>query len=333
MNTGKKKNMNSYEERKVTQWGSGLSNDIEIKLNLTSDDRSKKLRSFCNALSTLASRVNIVENESDSPNLPSIEVSKNLRYSAVPEGPQLESFLQALTMRADDFAFLPKSTQAQISKIDTPTLLTIFVSQQCPHCPASVRQLIPLAFANQMIEVEVIDGPFFGELAQSNNIECLPTTLMGSDFRWSGVTPLEDIVEVITNRDSSQFSAPAIERMLEERNALKVAGMMLEAGRLHPALFDAMIDERFFLRLGAMTAIEDIINQDAELATQIVAPLWERFGQAIEPMQIDIIYLIGDAGKPENIPLLESVLNGDFRDNVKETAREAIESIKERHAS
>jgi len=170
----------------------------------------------------------------------------------------------------------------------------------------------------------------FEELAQGNNVECLPTTLVGNDFRWSGITPLADIVEVITSKGSSELSATAIERMLEERNAIKAAQMMIEAGRIHPSLFDFMVDERFFLRLGAMAAFEEIIRLDPALATEITQPLWERFERAIEPMQIDILYLIGDAGTPEAIPLLESVIGGVHREHVKETAREAIESINAR---
>ena len=324
--------MTPHEERKIIQWNNGLSNDIQLKLNLTKDSRNENLSMFCKEFSNLASRVNILECQSESSESPSIAINGNIRYSAVPEGPELDPFLNALTMMDDGFAPLPKAIKEQIIGVDTPTLLTIFVSQQCPHCPASVRQLVSLTKVNKMIEVEIIDGVLFGELAKANNIECLPTTLLGEDFRWSGVTPLEDIVEVIASRDPSDFSATAIERMLEERNALKAARIMLEAGSIHPALIDFMVDERFFLRLGAMAAIEEIIKQNVELATQIIDPLWERFGQAIEPMQIDILYLLGDAGTKQTIPLLESVVSGDHRGHVIETAREAIDSINERHA-
>ena len=92
-----------------------------------------------------------------------------------------------------------------------------------------------------------------------------------------------------------------------------------------------MVDERFFLRLGAMAAFEEIIRKDPELAANITDPLWDRFEQAIEPMQIDILYLIGDAGTDSSIPLLESVIQGNHREHVKDTAREAIESIRERY--
>ena len=72
-------------------------------------------------------------------------------------------------------------------------------------------------------------------------------------------------------------------------------------------------------------------SKNKELASKAVQPLWESFGKVIEPMQIDILYFIGDAGIVENIPLLESVTNGNHRKHVKAAAEEAIASIRSRH--
>jgi len=323
--------MNPHEEQTIIRWNNQQSGEIHIKLVLNDDVRSQYLKMFCYGLSTLASNVKVTEHVDERSEIPSIEIRQNVRYCGVPEGSQLVTFLEALVPNEPASSF-STDLREQINTINEPVRLSLFISTQCPHCPASVRQLVALASANQMVELEIIDGSLFSELARENDLECVPTTLLGQDFKWSGVTPFEDILEVITNRDPSDFSAGAIERILEERNALKAARMMLDAGRIHPAIFDFMVDERFFLRLGAMTAIEEIIRQDSALAVQIVQPLWERFEEAIEPMQIDILYLLGDAGDADTLPLLESVTAGDYRDHVKETAREAAESIKERHS-
>ena len=76
---------------------------------------------------------------------------------------------------------------------------------------------------------------------------------------------------------------------------------------------------------------EEIVRLDPQLGSNIAQPLWERFEQAIEPMQIDILYLIGDSATPKMIPLLESVINDNHRNHVKETAREAVQSIRARY--
>ena len=135
------------------------------------------------------------------------------------------------------------------------------------------------------------------------------------------------------NRDPSDFSISAIERMLEEGNAIRIARMMIESEVVFPEVVELMTDDRFVIRLGAMAAMEKVVEKNRELASKAVVPLWAYFEQVIEPMQIDILYFIGDAGLEENIQLLESVIGGNHRDHVKEAAKEAIESIKNRHSS
>ena len=323
--------MTPHEEQQIIRWNRDIVDRIQITISRTKDKRNQSFQMFCNQLSTLASNVEVYEKVDVCSEYPSIEITDNIRYYAIPEGLQLEPFLKALSPD-NCYDIVSEAIRNRISCLDDSVEFSLFVSAHCPHCPSSVRQLIELSRSSRMVKVNIIDTGLFPELARNHDLECVPTTFWGYEFKWSGVTPLEDIVEVVTNRNPSDFSSAAIERILEERNALKAAKIMLDAGHIHPSLFDFMVDERFFLRLGAMTAIEEIIRKDSVMASQIVEPLWARFGQAIEPIQIDILYLLGDAGNTDTISLLESVINGDFRDHVKETACEAIESIKERYS-
>jgi len=322
--------MTPHEEQKIIQWSRNLSNDVHLKVWLTHDKRSDKLRMFCNELSGLVRKIHVEENWKESAEPPHIEVSKNLQYFAVPADHELGPFLEALTFKADNFALLPKVIKDKIGGIDKSISLRLFVSQNCAHCPRSVRDLIRLTVENELINLEIIDGTLFRELAQVEDIQCLPTVLFGDEFRWSGVTPLEDIVEVLLNRDPSDFSISAIERMLEEGNAIRIARMMIESEVVFPEVVEFMTDDRFIIRLGAMAAMEKVVEKNRELASKAVMPLWAYFEKVIEPMQIDILYFMGDAGTAENIPLLESVTSGNHRDHVKEAAKEAIDSIKNR---
>jgi len=118
--------------------------------------------------------------------------------------------------------------------------------------------------------------------------------------------------------------------MLEEGNAIRIARMMIESEVVFPEIVEFMTDDRFVIRLGAMAAMEKVVEKNRELASKAVMPLWANFEKVIEPMQIDILYFLGDAGVTENIALLESVTSGNYREHVKEAAREAIESIENR---
>jgi len=202
--------MTPHEEKKIIKWSRNLSDTVQLKLCLTNDKRSEQLRVFCNELSGLTEKINVEENWKDSAEPPHIEVSKNLQYFAIPAGHELDPFLETLAFKSDNFTLMPKVIKDKIRKIDKSISLRLFISQNCAHCPRSVRDLVRLTIENELINLEIIDGTLFRELAQVEDIQCLPTVLFGDEFRWSGVTPLEDIVEVLLNRDPSDFSISAI---------------------------------------------------------------------------------------------------------------------------
>ena len=294
--------MTPHEEQKIIQWSRNLSNDVQLKVWLTRDKRSEKLRMFCNELSSFVRKIHIEEIQQGSAEPPYIEVAENLKYFAVPAGHELGPFLEAIAYKADSYAILPKSIRDKIEQVNSPVSLQLFVSKDCAYCPKSVQELVPLSMNNKFINLEIIDGTLFWELAQVENIQCLPTLLFDDSFRWSGVTPLEDIVEVLANHDPSGLSASAIERMLVEGNAMGVARMMIESEAVFPAIIELMTDDRFVIRLGAMAAMEKVVDKNRKLASTAVIPLWEDFEKVIEPMQIDILYFVGDAGTEENLP-------------------------------
>ena len=320
--------MNPHEQQKIIQWSKGLSSDIQLILNITEDKRSEEIRLFCRELSDLASRVKFKEKEG---NRPSIQISDNLSYNGVPGGSELSPFLEAVGYTVDEFAFLPKVISEKVRAIETPVSMKLYVTQMCPNCPASVRSLVPLTIANKAVQLEIIDAMLFPELARGDDIQGVPTLILDSSFSWTGEVSMEEVVEVMTNSDPSCFSISTVERMLLEGNASAVAEMMLENGEVLPVLIDLLVDDKFTTRLGAMAAMEEVINRDVDLAHSIIQPLWDRFENVIEPMQIDLLYLIGEAGTRNTIPMLQTVIDGQHRDHVKEIAIEAIESIELRN--
>ncbi|MFO8009678.1 MAG: thioredoxin family protein [Dehalococcoidia bacterium] len=324
--------MNQHEEQQVIQWSKGISGEIRIQLNTTGDERSGALRDFCEKLETMASNVRVIENEPDPGGLPSIQVGSNLRYSAIPAGPEMPLFLDALSLLHGGTVPVSQVIRDRVGRIEEATGVRAVITQQCPTCPAVIRQLITLTAINRKIQLDIIDAMLFPELAQELDVQGVPTVFVGERFRWTGYTELEEILDAITGNKPSDFSANTIDRMLQEGNASEVAEMILEQREVFPAIIELLVDEKFATRLGAMAAMEMVTDRDVNVANQIVEPLWRRFDQVIEPMQIDILYLIGEAGTTESIPLMESVLNGPHREHVKEIAQEAIDSIKERYA-
>lgn len=324
--------MTLQEEERIRKWNSELSGDIQISLIVTEDKRTEEFSEFCDNLRRLAPKIRITEEEGEAKEPPAIRIGHAVRYHAIPLGTELEPFLEALSVLDKRFSRLPVSIRDYLDKIRLPALLRLYVSRQCPFCPATVRQLIPLPATNELIQLAIIDCILFQEMAQSDRIQSVPTLLLDEQFRWTGSLQMEELVEIITNRDPAKLSASSLERMLKEGNAAKVAEMMLEKEKLFPAFFDLLIHKKWPVRLGAMVAMEEIANRNPELAAQVIEPLCESFHHVEDPVKGDIIYIFGESANYEIAPRLETILGSQYDTEVKEAAKEALEKIDKKGA-
>jgi hypothetical protein len=319
--------MTPQEEERIRKWNSELSADIQIRLLVTEDKRTMEFSEFCNNLMGVAPKIRVTKEEGEAKQPPAIQIGHAVRYHAIPLGTELEPFLEALSGRDKMFSWIPVSIRNHLEKIRLPASLRLYVSQQCHFCPATVRQIIPLPATNQFIQLAIIDCILFPEMVQSDRIQSVPTLLLDQQFRWTGSLQLEQLVEIMTNRDPAKLSTSTLERMLKEGNAGKVAEMMLDKEELFPAFLDLLIHEKWPVRLGAMVAMEEIADRNPELASQVIDPLWESFDHVEDPVRGDIIYILGESGNYEIAPRLEAVLGGQYDTEVKEAAKEALEKI------
>ena len=262
--------MTSQEEKTIKRWNDGLSGKIEIELILTEDERSTGFREFSEKLSNLASKLSINQIKDDENQVPAIKVFGGLYYHAIPLGAELEPFLKALTLLESNSIKISGTIQDRLDKIKIPADLKLYIAKQCPFCPKSVRQLIPLTFANALIKLEIIDGTLFPEIAELNNIRSAPTLLLDENFRWTGTTNLNEIVEIILNRNPSNLSTSSIISLLKEGNADQLAEMMLDHNCIFPAFINTLIHEEWPVRLGAMVAFEYIAERNESLASQTI---------------------------------------------------------------
>ncbi len=321
--------MTPQEKKLIANLNDGLSNDIRISLTLTQDDRSEKFSRFCENLSNLAPKISILHSKGNNNDVPSIQVGKNLRFHAIPLGTELEPFLETLSALDKNSIQIAKQIQDRLNKIKIPAELKLFVAQQCPFCPITIHRLFPLSFASEYIQITIIDCALFPKIAELNGVRSVPTILLDEHFRWTGSTQLEEIVEVISNRDPIQLSSSSIERIIKEGNAAQVAKMMLDKERIFPAFIELLSHEEWPVRLGAMVVFEYISEQNTELAAELINPLWELFHNVEDPVKGDIIYILGETGHYEIVPKLKMILCGPYNNEVKNAAKEAIEKIKD----
>ncbi len=316
------------DAKKITRWAQELDDDIFIDLILTEDERSETFRGFCDHLTRIAPNVKIKPEKGEESTPPAIQIG-NVRYQAIPVGKAaLEPFLSVLANRDNPIQNMHVSVQKKLFDIQMPARLKIYIMPHCPFCPRTVVQFLPLAKANESIKLIIIDGALFPEIAASDTIHSAPTVLLEDQFRWTGSIQIEEVVDMILNRDPSQLSASSLQAMFEQGGAVEVANMMLDCGKIFPVFMDLLVHKKWPVRLAAMVAFETIAEENHELAGHFIPFLWDCFPRAEDTVKGDILYLLGNAGDKGVIPKIETLLNGPYPVEVIEAAKEALEALK-----
>ena len=320
--------MTPSEEKLICNLNGELSQTVTITLFQTEHEINKAFRKFCEKLSQLVPKIRVVKDDGDPQAGPEIGIGNGIRYQAVPTDNELEPFLEALRFEDGRSGTTPESLQTRLLDIQLPAILKVFVAPQCKFCPQVVRQLLPLPGINSNIHVTVVDCTQFPAAMQANKIKSVPTVIMDERFRWTGAIDLDEIVSMMKDQDPGALSAASLEMMIVDGNAGQLARMMIDEGKIFQAFYEVLTHYSLSVRLGAMVAMEELIDEKPELAGLAITPLWEKFSAVSESVQGDILYILGEVGQPDAKVALESVLNGDYSAEVKEAADEALAKIK-----
>ena len=319
--------MTPLEKKQILTLNDALSKEVQITLIESNHKKSPALGQFCDRLTQLVPKIIVIKEDGDTDEIPAIKIHNGLRYQAVPSGTEVAPFIEALIMLDHQTDRIAEATNARLAKVELPTNLIIYVSPQCKFCPQAVRQLLPLLSLNSNIRLTVIDALYFVELAEMDNIQSVPTLILEDQFRWTGSLQINEILDVIKNRDPSMLGPVSLETMLKEGKAGELAAMMLEKAHIFPAFYEVLAHPKWPVRLGAMVVMEELIENNLDLASHILEPLWERFHKVDNRVKGDLLYLFGLLKHTECVPQLQAILNGDYDSEVQEAAQEALANI------
>ena len=317
------------EKKQLGKLNKTLSREIKIGLAASEHPQARVFREFCDNLVQLVPRIKITAEDSSPRQIPQIVIGDGLRYQAVPGGLEIQPFLEALAALDSESQQLAGPIKAQLELIDLPATLIAFIAPQCTFCPQVISQLIPLAMANLGVQLIVRDGTLFPESARRHQIQSVPTILLDEQFRWTGSVPMDELVDAIRTRDPAMLGATSLESILKDGQASHLAALMQDAREIFPAFYDLLSHEKWPVRLGAMVVMEEIAQNAPELAAKAATPLWKRFGGAADQIKGDILYLFGEIKDPRVTPWLEEVIKGEYDNEVKEAAAEALDKIAE----
>ena len=321
--------MIAEERKQIAALNDKLMRTIDIRLTTSGDARSQDLMAFGRELVENAPKIQMVFEKNDGADaLPGMHIASSIVYHAVPHGTELLPFLDILVDISEQSGENPQTEPAR--ELEVPARLKLYVSSMCTFCPAVVRKLLPLALKNTSIRLAVIDGVLFSEMVDIDHIRSVPTLILDDQFRWTGTVDLNELLNTIQSRDPAQLSTETLASMISDGNAYGLSEMMLKAGRIFPGFIDLLTHEAFSIRLGAMAAAEEIAGSRISLAVQMAALLAERFEQQSDAVKGDILYIIGASGDDRSIDFLGNISSGEYSQDVKEAAADALEEIRSR---
>jgi glutaredoxin len=315
--------MNSHDEQTIREWALRQTVVTTIMTARGQGAADAPLAAFCERFKALVPDVRVRNAPEESFRVPAMIIGRhaNIAYQAVPEGKELPPFLEALSA-----AVAPELPQSEkpLTAMVLPAELTLFISMQCPHCPHSVRQLTALAESSPRLRVSIVDGVLFDQEAKVHAIRSVPTLILDNRMRWVGRIDMDEVLNQCTRRDPADLSPGSLRQMLEAGDAGPAAALMVQNNKIFPALLELLMHERWSVRLGAMVTMEYLTDQAPLLAARAVKPLWERFSQASESVQGDVVHVLGQIDSEVAVFCLQQIAAGKFADSVKQAAAEEL---------
>lgn len=318
--------INQQDRQIIQRWDSGRTSAVTLQIAEGNDSPGGMLGQFCDEFSELAPQVKLRRNPDEPFRAPAILIGRhgNIAYQALPLGKELPPFLEALDRAAagSDEEQSPSHTQ-----IELPAALNLFITPQCPHCPLVVGRLLSLADENPSVRLTIIDGTLYEQQATAHGIRSVPTLILDDQLRWTGQIDTAEVIDQCTRRDPSQLSAGSLRQIIEAGEAPRVAALMVESRMIFPGFIELLLHPRWSVRLGAMVTAEYLSDESPQLAALLLDPLWQRFPQLEEPIQVDVVQVMAQAGGLDARKYLESITSGDYTALVKEAANEELSSL------
>jgi hypothetical protein len=311
----------------IRKWNEDLTRGVTLRLIRTDGSQSRAIEGFIKDFSELAPGIVVEEEKGKNGDLPGIYIRESWQLHFVPEGTELDPFLDLLSAVDTGTADIRDDIREILENHSGEVPLTLFLSTQCPNCPVVMRQIAPLPLVNPAIRVRVIDGLLFPDQASEHRIKAVPSLIGEGGIRWTGQIRLEVVIQALVSRDEKRLDKETIERMIMEGDVAPLADMMIEADQVFPAFPDVLTQELFSIRLGAMVIMEDIGERAPDLARTVLEPLWQKMSAADEAVQGDIIYLVGVLGDFHWGSRLEAFLKVGVSPDLEDAVQDALDAL------
>lgn len=174
---------NSQITKKLLEEVASLNNLITLKkYNLKDNNEEAK------KYNVLLAPAYIVINELDS--------ARGVFYG-VPVGHEINTLLTTLVDTSKATSLYNNKILEEISLINKPTNIKVFVTTTCPHCPGAAINALRLAQLNKNINTEIFEVQTNMEIGNQYNVSGVPKILINEGMELMGNQPIEAFIDTI----------------------------------------------------------------------------------------------------------------------------------------
>lgn len=112
-----------------------------------------------------------------------------VRYYGIPAGYEFTAFIEDIVDVSKGAADLEPETLEQLSRLDEPVHIQVFVTPTCPYCPPMVRFAHKLAIASEHVRADMVEAQEFPDLARRYGVFGVPRTVINEDTYLEGALP------------------------------------------------------------------------------------------------------------------------------------------------
>ena len=188
-------------------------NEIEIIVLKDSSEKSFEMENAIKEISSVSEKIKFTSYEQgenldiekliNAERFPTIAIlNKNgefsgIKYSTVPGGHELNSFILAMYNVAGPGQKLSDETLDKIRAIKKPINIKIGISLSCTNCPESVQSSQKIAIENKNIQVEIIDIRTFTDFKEKYEIMSVPAMIVNDKGIYFGRKNIDEILQFL----------------------------------------------------------------------------------------------------------------------------------------
>jgi alkyl hydroperoxide reductase subunit AhpF len=309
---------NAAQLEKACRILESLQGPLELRLHPGADPQDKLSRALRGVVEqlVLAAVGKLRVTEQPGRDRPHLDV-RNVRYRAVPFGPELDPFLELLVA-------LSASGAPWADEELAPARLQVMMAPTCPNCPHVVAACGRVAATRPQVQLEVVDVQYFSDLAGA--VKSVPTVIVDGTRSLVGALSERDLLDALAERSRSGYETKTLASMIETgRFADAVPLLASPSGQA--ALAAMLARSTMQQRIGLTLAVEEALGASGRCldgAVPLVLPLLEAPDANLRG---DVADLLGKIGAPAARTALE-VLSADPNPDVREIAADALEMLR-----